>query len=314
MLGHRRLRIVIGPGGAAPRSGPLPPSQLLALHDQQLRSPAAFLTTPGTVVEEIGPVLRVSWPGAGGLVLLRADRAVGEAELTGLMSQQVAHFSARGEPFEWKTFAHDQSLDSPLLRLGFRRGPEETVMVGMAAAVPASPLPRGVKLRPASSEADFERLSRQQSAAFGKDMTASARASQAAARANPDAVVVLLAEAEGELVGSARAELVSGTDFCTLWAGSTAPGWRHRGLYRALVAARAELGLRRGRHLLEVEALPTSRPILERLGFLAVTASTPFSWEPPPGRGEPEVIRARSGAGRRRGPDHRDARARTPGR
>ncbi|MHB1623889.1 MAG: GNAT family N-acetyltransferase [Candidatus Dormibacteria bacterium] len=274
---------MIGPGKATLRSGPSSPAELLALHDQQLRSPSAFLNTPGAVVEEVGPVLRVSWPGAGRMVLLRADRAVGEEELTRLISQQVAHFSARGEPFEWKTFAHDQPLESPLLRLGFRRGPEETVMVGVAAALPASPLPRGVTVRRASSDTDFERLARQQSVAFGKDETAIVRDTKAAVLANPDAVVVLLAEAEGELVGSARAEFVGGTEFCTLWAGSTAPGWRHRGLYRALVAARADLGLRRGHRLLEVEALPTSRPILEQLGFLAVTASTPFTWEPPPG-------------------------------
>ena len=37
----------------------------------------------------------------------------------------------------------------------------------------------------------------------------------------------------------------------------------------------------RGCRLLEVDASDDSRPILERLGFTAVTTTTPYVWTPP---------------------------------
>src|SRR4029079_14592326 len=48
------------------------------------------------------------------------------------------------------------------------------------------------------------------------------------------------------------------------------PAFGGQGLYRALVAARAREAARLGAQYLIVDALPTSRPILQRLGFTHV--------------------------------------------
>ncbi len=261
------------PGGAA---------ELLQAHDRQLRSPAALATTPETLVEELGPLLRVTRSDSVGLVLLRGDQAVAAADLEPMILEQLEHFRALGQNFEWKTFSHDQPLAALLLRHGLRPGDPETIMVARADAVPPCQLPDGVTVRPASSNADFERLGHHQRAAFGSDHEGATERARIAVQASPERVVVLLAETGGELVGSARVEFLLGTQFGTLWAGSTAPSWRHRGVYRALVAIRAEMARARGFALLEVEALPTSRPILERLGFRAVTDSIPFTFEVEP--------------------------------
>lgn len=53
--------------------------------------------------------------------------------------------------------------------------------------------------------------------------------------------------------------------------GGTHPDWRGRGAYRALVRARWDEAARRGVPLLATHARPTSRPILERLGFRTVS-------------------------------------------
>jgi hypothetical protein len=74
-----------------------------------------------------------------------------------------------------------------------------------------------------------------------------------------------------------------GTDFATLWGGATLPGWRRRGIYRATVAYRANLAAERGFRFMTVDASADSRPILERLGFVAVTTTTPYVWSPPNG-------------------------------
>ena len=57
--------------------------------------------------------------------------------------------------------------------------------------------------------------------------------------------------------------------FATLQGGATLPEWRSRGVYRALVARRAVLAAERGCEYLQVDASDDSRPILERLGFVA---------------------------------------------
>ena len=75
-----------------------------------------------------------------------------------------------------------------------------------------------------------------------------------------------------------------GTDFAGLWGGSTLTPWRGRGIYRALVAVRARLAVRRGVRYLQVDASDDSAPILRRLGFRAITTTTPYVWTPPEAR------------------------------
>ena len=61
-----------------------------------------------------------------------------------------------------------------------------------------------------------------------------------------------------------------------MFGGITLPEFRGRGLYRATVAKRAELARERGYRWLYSDALPTSRPILERVGFVPITTTEPF--------------------------------------
>ncbi|MDF3147385.1 GNAT family N-acetyltransferase, partial [Streptomyces sp. T21Q-yed] len=55
---------------------------------------------------------------------------------------------------------------------------------------------------------------------------------------------------------------------------------RGRGIYRALVAHRARAAVDRGYRYLQVDAMSTSRPILERLGFEPLTTTTPYVYTP----------------------------------
>jgi len=66
-----------------------------------------------------------------------------------------------------------------------------------------------------------------------------------------------------------------------LLGGSTLPQWRGRGIYRALVAARAQRAAARGVTYLQADASADSAPILRRLGFRAVTTTTTYVWTPP---------------------------------
>jgi GNAT superfamily N-acetyltransferase len=66
-----------------------------------------------------------------------------------------------------------------------------------------------------------------------------------------------------------------GARFAGLYGGGTLPEHRGRGLYRALVARRVHDALAGGARYMRVDALPTSQPILERLGFYELTHAWP---------------------------------------
>jgi len=51
------------------------------------------------------------------------------------------------------------------------------------------------------------------------------------------------------------------------------------GIYRALVAYRAQLAAARGYRYLYVDASPDSQPILARLEFSSLARTTPYIWD-----------------------------------
>ena len=93
-----------------------------------------------------------------------------------------------------------------------------------------------------------------------------------------DDVELWVAEAQGQVVSAGRLDPVEGTDFAGIWGGSTLPDFRGRGIYRALVAARARAALARDVRLIHSDCTDMSRPILERSGLVAITTSTPYLW------------------------------------
>jgi len=93
-------------------------------------------------------------------------------------------------------------------------------------------------------------------------------------------VVVGLAEPLTVDPATGWVRYAKGTEFASLWGGSTLPSWRRRGIYRALVAARARLAVASGYRYLQVDASDNSRPILERLGFVGLTVTVPYVFRP----------------------------------
>ncbi|MFI5606769.1 GNAT family N-acetyltransferase [Amycolatopsis sp. NPDC051903] len=255
---------------------------LLAAYDAEVR--AAELTTaePGTRLERDGPVARISGARRG-FVVGEPDLGVTGQELAALIERQVRFFAARGEEFEWKTRAYDRPAELPdcLLAAGFAPEETETVLIAPVDAVTASAPPSAaVTVREAAGRDDLRRIAELSAAVFGTDAGAVARELLARAAEDDGTTTHVVAEAGERLVSAARLELVRGTTFAGLWGGATRPEWRGRGLYRALVAHRVAAAKARGVRYLQVDALPPSRPILERLGFTAVTTTTPYVRRP----------------------------------
>jgi GNAT superfamily N-acetyltransferase len=160
---------------------------------------------------------------------------------------------------EWKYYSHDgPELRERLLAAGLEPEDEETVLLAEAASIP--PPPDDVELR---EEPDvFLDLAKR---IFGRDHGSM-----------PKDSVAVVAYVDGQPVSGGRVDLDPGVEFAGLFGGITLPEFRGRGLYRATVARRAELAREAGFRWLYSDALPTSRPILERLGFVPLTTTTPF--------------------------------------
>ncbi|HEY3958064.1 MAG TPA: hypothetical protein VGM53_32260 [Streptosporangiaceae bacterium] len=160
---------------------------------------------------------------------------------------------------------------------------QETVVIGVAADMASSPvLPDGTTLREVTTDADLHAIAGLETSVWGEDLSWMGRELIARRVTDPGAVMFFAVtdDATGQVVSAAWTIFYPGTDFGYLAGGSTLAPWRRRGIYRALVAVRAQRAAARGTRYVMVDASSDSAPILRRLGFRAVTTTTPYVWTP----------------------------------
>lgn len=255
--------------------------EVLALFDRRMRQ-FAPADDPGSRVERTGCVVRQVGAGAGdwnGVVWSDLDEAGADAAI----AAQVAYFGALGREFEWKTYSHDRPADLPgrLAAAGFVAEPPETLMIAEIAGLPTyTGPPEGIELRTVTDLAGVDLVADVHEQAFGTGAGSLRQRMRTQLADSPGTFSMTLAMAGDVPVSAARMEAHPGTGFAGLWGGGTVPGWRGRGIYRALVAHRARLAAERGCRYLQVDASPDSRPILLRLGFAALSTTTPWLRQP----------------------------------
>ncbi|MER7837537.1 GNAT family N-acetyltransferase [Streptomyces sp. NPDC096040] len=249
---------------------------VLALYDRDMRE-GARPDGPGARVERVGSVVRQVADGEGwnGVVWSDLDGATADRAI----AEQIDRFRGLGRDFEWKLYGHDlpPDLGARLVEAGLRPEPEETLMIAEGAGLTVDAgLPDGVRVVTATDAVGVDLVVDVHEKAFGTDGSRLRHRLLARLAEQPDTVVAVVALAGDEPVSAARMELVPGTRFAGLWGGGTVEGWRGRGVYRALVAHRARAAATHGYRYLQVDASAMSRPILERLGFQALSTTTPY--------------------------------------
>jgi GNAT superfamily N-acetyltransferase len=189
------------------------------------------------------------------------------AERAAAIAEREAGFFA-GREVEWKVYSHDgpAGLERALAGAGFEPQEPETLLVLdiAVAAIDAQP-PKGVAVRRVRDEQGVTDYAAASGLAFGRDETERAR--RFMARLGDREQRLYVAYENGEPIAAGHLEFNGDRPFAGLWGGGTVPEQRSRGVYRALVAARAAEARRRGARYLTVDARETSRPILQRLGF-----------------------------------------------
>lgn len=249
---------------------------LYDLHERREARPAGWRVEVGPrTVRHVGAPGEPSWVIWSDLAGVDADAAI---------AAEQRYFAGLGQAFEWKHFAHDAPADllERLLAAGFVAEESEALMVLDVRAAPDwLDQDDGHDVRALGIEAwdDVAHVLMAVWPALAEGFVPRFRAEIEAA---PDRVRLFVAYAHEAPV--AAGWVVDGgptSPFLGLFGGATLVEHRGRGLYRALVAARARFARARGKGFSTVDAGPMSTPILERLGFVRLTTTTPCVWRPP---------------------------------
>ncbi len=236
------------------------------------------LARRGEIVEVLPSVTRVRAADDSYHVVTYASLTAHTADA--LIEEQIDHYARLGVDFEWKVYGHD-APDDMLRRLegrGFQVGAREAVLVrerGEGDPSTAATAGSVSRIERVEQIADYRRVAE---AVFGKsyDFTSNelAKALRAGCAQHRGYVAY-----DGETpVSIGRLYTHPDSLFAGLYGGATLPAFRGRGFYRALVDARARDAIALGARYLLVDALPTSRPILERMGFRRITDTWPCEW------------------------------------
>jgi GNAT superfamily N-acetyltransferase len=236
-------------------------AKILAQFDREMRMDPPL--EDGYTLEREGPVLR-----AVGERAWITYSSLSEAEAPGAVRREAALFRDRGISVEWKLYSHDRPPTLPALleANGFVRDPPETLMVlDLDGPLQRGTLAPGVTVRRVEDRATLEEAVRVSRTAFapGPGWTLEEYLPKLA---SPE-FAAFVAWFHGTPVSAGRLDLPARRAFASLWGGGTVPEHRGKGIYRALVAARADAARTRGYRYLTVDAMETSRPILERVGF-----------------------------------------------
>jgi GNAT superfamily N-acetyltransferase len=251
-----------------------------AAFDEQMRR--AVVAPPNATVDQLSRLTRTVATDASWCAVLWSDLSEDDADAE--IAEQVGRFG-EAEYFEWKHYSGDRPDDLPdrLRAAGLTPEPPEAVLVADLdeVALEMPPVPPGVRLAGVDDFSGVEAMIAVHLAVFGSVHTGTREAMRTALTLSPRPMEAVLALTGDEPVSAGRVEFSEGTQFASLWGGGTVPAWRGRGLFRALVAWRAAQARERGFRYLQVDAMPTSRPILERLGFVQIAETTPFVREAP---------------------------------
>lgn len=248
---------------------------LRSLYDQQLRRD---LELPGTRKEVTPSVTRFVRPAPGANTILYSD--LDESNADAVIAEQIAYFVPMGQPFDWRVCGHDgpPDLRERLIAHGFEADEPDAVMVLDMEQAPAALLaPVAAEVRPITERAALADVVQVQEAVWGGNFQWIFQRLGDHLEI-PGYLNVYVAYVDGQPASAAWIYFHPNSDFASLFAGSTLPEHRKRGLYTALLATRVQAARARGYRFLTVDAGTMSRPIVASHGFQLLTMRQDFGW------------------------------------
>ncbi len=251
-------------------------SSILRLFDQERQSiedrDVTLIQTRYTV-RAIGP--KNSWAGI-------AYYSFSSEETERVINGEIEFFEKLGLEFEWKVYSHDQpkGLLAELGCRGFRIGEEEALVIGdlreTRPGLERSATP-GIRVSPVVDEQGVTDYIAVESTLWPESKKM--RDQLLAMLKEPEQRnIAFVAYEEEKPIGCGRVTIPRESRFAGLWGGAVLPDFRGKGVYRALLSARINHVSRFDSvQYLRVDALPTTRPILEKYGFRQISSTWPAS-------------------------------------
>ena len=252
-------------------------SQLIGLYDQDQRIDIEFPDMRHEVTSNVVRHIDTSGIGEG---IITHSRLEG-ASVEHVIGEQVNYFEKIGQDFEWKVYDYDwpPDLKDRLESFGFAIEEAEAIEVLDLENAPDlfwQPVKHTVR-----RIVDPEKLTDVQSVeqqAWDEDASWVLEFLGGALRHYPDRMSVYVGYVDEQPASAAWIYFPEHSQFASLWGGATVGRYRKRGLFTALLAVRAQEAKARQVRFLTVDAMPMSRPILEKLGFEMIAWSYPCKW------------------------------------
>ncbi len=203
-----------------------------------------------------------------------------EANADRVIEEQIAYFRGLNQRFEWKLYEHDTPPDlrERLLQHGFEAQEPDAVMVldlqeapdGLLDPVTADvrrithsdQLPDAIQILGQVWGGDFNWVTER----HGDYLNL------------PDYFSSYIAYVDNQPACVGWTFFHPNSQFASLWGGSTVADFRGRGLYTAVLAARAQEAIQRGYRFMTIDASPMSRPIVAKHGFRLLTYAHDCEW------------------------------------
>lgn len=249
---------------------------ILVKYDKDLRLRALYPEARKEITSDVVRFVRQA-PGMNFVAFTFAN----ECNLDRVIANELAYFSPMAQPFTWKVYEHDRlpSLRAHLGTHSFREDDDAAeVMVLDIHSAPAD------LFQPVS--ADIRRVTTREGL---KDVVQVLDTVYGGSNAwvydrlglhmqYKNYLSVYVAYVEEQPAAIAWTYFPRGA-FATLFAGSTVPQYRRRGLYTNLLAVRLKEIRARGYEFAVVETGDMSRPIVAKHGFQHLTTVWDYQWQ-----------------------------------
>jgi GNAT superfamily N-acetyltransferase len=198
-----------------------------------------------------------------------------------VIREQITYFENLKQNFEWKYYTHDEPSDllERLRTHGFTIEEHEASLVLELDALPETLQQQSTHdIRLLTRVEELQDVQIVETSVWGGDQSNIIKYLANNLQTQPDNLRVYVAYVDNKPVSSAWMFFHEGSQFASLWGGSTIKDYRGLGIYTELVAIRAQKAIQRGAKFLTVDASPMSQPILEKLGFQFLTYTYPCKW------------------------------------
>jgi GNAT superfamily N-acetyltransferase len=251
---------------------------MIALYDQDQRMDVNYPNMRREVTQHV--VRHIDTPGSGEGMIIYSQ--LNEANAENVIGEQVSYFESIGQDFEWKVYNYDKPSDlkERLGSYGFTVEEAEALMVLDLEEAPDvlwQPV-RHIVQRIIHPEKliDVQTVEQQ---VWDEDTSWVIHYLERALSNYPEQMSVYVAYIDEHPASAAWIYFPEHSQFASLWGGATISSFRKQGLFTALVAVRAQEAKARQVRYLTVDAMPMSRPILEKLGFEMIAFSYPCKWK-----------------------------------